>query len=243
MTISVGLPVSCGSSRRSLAARRSPLATLLTICLTMAWALADFSPPAILGNNDGLVERFVEQGGQVLGAAWPAFRIAGSALPEPGVTRRLAVAHGVITLFVRRHCRPPPRARGRQSCGRSPHVARCRLPAADNCVDIGRVELDAVAAPTGALGRDHRRAAAEKAIEHDVAAGRAAEDRIGDHRNRFDGRVQRQQIAFLAAAGKGIGSGIIPDIAAVAAELAELDMLRCPWRSYLKTKMSSCWLR
>jgi hypothetical protein len=99
------------------------------------------------------------------------------------------------------------------------------LPAADNCVAIGRVELDAVAPPTGALGRDHRRAAAEKAIEHDAAPGRAVEDRIGDHRNRFDGRVQRQQIAFLAAAGKGIGSGIMPDIAAVAAELAELDIV------------------
>jgi len=100
-----------------------------------------------------------------------------------------------------------------------------RLPAADNCVDIGWVELDAVAEPTGALGRDHRRAAAEKAIEHDVAAGRAVEDRIGGHRNRFDGRVQRQQIAFLAAAGKGIGSGIMPDIAAVTAELAELNIV------------------
>src|SRR5215472_3849931 len=28
-------------------------------------AFADFSPPAILGNNDGLVERFVEQGRHV----------------------------------------------------------------------------------------------------------------------------------------------------------------------------------
>jgi hypothetical protein len=37
--------------------------------------------------------------------------------------------------------------------------------------------------------------------------------------------VQRQQIAFLAAAGKGIGPGIMPDIAAVAAELAELDIV------------------
>ena len=55
-----------------------------------------------------------------------------------------------------------------------------RLPAADNRIDIGGIELDAVAAPAGALGRNHRRAAAEKAIEHDVAAGRAVEDRTGD---------------------------------------------------------------
>ena len=54
-------------------------------------ALADFSPPAILGNDDGLVERFDEQGRQVLGTACPTFRIAEPALLEAGVTRRSAV--------------------------------------------------------------------------------------------------------------------------------------------------------
>jgi nitrogen regulatory protein PII len=36
--------------------------------------------------------------------------------------------------------------------------------------------------------------------------------------------VQRQQIAFLATASEGIDPGIAPHIAAVAAELAELDI-------------------
>src|SRR5437588_11983627 len=99
------------------------------------------------------------------------------------------------------------------------------LPAADDRVDIAGIELKSVAAPAGALGGDHRRAAAEKAVEHDVAAGRAVEDRIGDHRHRFYCRMQRRQIALLAAAGKGVGPGVVPDIGAVAAELAELDVV------------------
>src|SRR3954465_5685832 len=99
------------------------------------------------------------------------------------------------------------------------------LPAADDRVDIAGMELKSVAAPAGALGGDHRRAAAEKAIEHDVAAGRAVEDRIGDHRHRFYWWSKRRQIALLAAAGEGVGPWVVPDIGAVAAEWAELDVV------------------
>src|SRR5215470_2611855 len=104
-------------------------------------------------------------------------------------------------------------------------VAGQRLPAADGRIDIGGVEFDTAAAPAGALGRDQRRAAAEKGVEHNLAAGRAVEDRIGDHRHRLDGRMQRQEITLLAAAGERVGSGIIPNIAAVAPKLAELDIV------------------
>jgi D-hexose-6-phosphate mutarotase len=43
--------------------------------------------------------------------------------------------------------------------------------------------------------------------------------------------MQRQEIALLAAAGEGIGSGITPHIAAVAPKLAELDrsVVWNPW--------------
>jgi hypothetical protein len=58
-------------------------------------------------------------------------------------------------------------------------------------------------ASAGALSGNHRRAAAEKGVEHDLAARRAIEDRIGDHRHRFHGRVQRQEIALATAAGEG----------------------------------------
>src|SRR5262245_12029671 len=90
-------------------------------------------------------------------------------------------------------------------------AAGLRLPAADNCVDVGRIELQPIAAPACALGSDDAGAAAEKAVEHNVAASRAVEDCVGDHCHRLHGRVQRQQIALLAATGKGIDPGIMPD--------------------------------
>jgi hypothetical protein len=150
MTISVGLPVSCGSSRRSLAARRSPLATLLTICLTMAWALADFSPPAILGNNDGLVERFVEQGGQV---SWRRLAGLSDCRIDPSRTgcdpaacrsprRNHAFCQTALPASASRArssklrpltaCRALPPASGGQLCRHRPGRARCRS-SADRC--------------------------------------------------------------------------------------------------------------
>jgi hypothetical protein len=68
-----------------------------------------------------------------------------------------------------------------------------RLPAANGRVDIGRIELQPAAATTRSVGRDYRRAAAEKGIEHDGTAGRTIEDRVGHHRHRFDRRVQLQE--------------------------------------------------
>jgi hypothetical protein len=38
-------------------------------------------------------------------------------------------------------------------------------------------------------------------------------------------RTQGQQIALVAAAGEGVGPGIMPHIAAVAAEPAKLDIV------------------
>src|SRR5215469_16581578 len=104
-------------------------------------------------------------------------------------------------------------------------AASQRLPAADRRVDIGGVELDTATAPAGAFGRYHRRAAAEKAVEHDVAAGRAVEDRIGDQRHRLHCWMQRREIALLGAAAKGIASRVPPHIAAVAPEAAKLDVV------------------
>ena len=107
-------------------------------------------------------------------------------------------------------------------------VAGPSLPAADNRVDVDRIELQPVAAPAGAVGSDHGGAAAEKGVEHDLTAGRAVEHRIRDHCHRLYGRVQRQQITFLAATGEGIDPGVVPDIAAIAAKPAELDIVVMP---------------
>src|SRR5580692_11493753 len=108
------------------------------------------------------------------------------------------------------------------------------LPAADDRVDVAGVELQPVASPAGTLGGDQCRAAAEEGVEHDVAASRGVEDRVGDHRHRFDRRVERQEIALLAAAGEGVGPGIAPDIAPVAPELAELDVVAVPTAAVLE---------
>src|ERR1700746_1555366 len=103
-----------------------------------------------------------------------------------------------------------------------------RLPATDNRIDVESIELQPVATAAGALGGDQGRAAAEKGVEHDVAAGRAVEDRVGNHCYGLHGWVQRQEIALLAATGEGVGSRVMPDIAAVAPVLAELDIVAVP---------------
>src|ERR1700732_5238233 len=100
-----------------------------------------------------------------------------------------------------------------------------RLPAADDRIDIGGIELQPVAAPASALGGHHSRAAAEKGIEHDIAAGRAVEDRIGDHRHRLHGRMQRQTVTLLAATGEGVDLRVVTDIAAGTPEVADMDII------------------
>src|SRR5215469_10328386 len=99
------------------------------------------------------------------------------------------------------------------------------LPTANDRVDIERIELQPAAAPAGALGGDHRRAAAEKGVEHDVGSGRTVEDRIGHQRHRLHCWMQRREIALLGAAAKGIAARVPPDIAAIASEPAELDVV------------------
>ena len=48
--------------------------------------------------------------------------------------------------------------------------------------------------------------------------------------------MERQQIALLAAAGEGVGSGIAPHIAAISAILAELDVVAVPAATVLEHK-------
>src|SRR5438045_5505963 len=100
-----------------------------------------------------------------------------------------------------------------------------RLPTADGRIDISGIELQPVAPPAGALRGDQCRAAAEKGIQHDISAGRAVEDRVGYQSDRLHRRVQGQQIALVAAAGKGVDPGIVPHIASVAAKPAKLDII------------------
>src|SRR5690348_1195197 len=111
-----------------------------------------------------------------------------------------------------------------------------RLPALDRRIDIAAVELHRATAPAGALSGDQRRPAAEKGVEHDVAAGRAVKDCVGNHRDRLHRRMQRQQITLLAAAGEGVAPRVAPDVSAAAAELAELDIVAVPVTAIFEDK-------
>src|SRR5688572_10708498 len=102
------------------------------------------------------------------------------------------------------------------------------LPAADNRIDIAGIELDPETTPPRPFGGYQGCAAAEKAVEHDIAASGAVEDRIGDQRHRLHRRVQRQQVAFPGLAGERVDPGILPDIAAVATKAAKLDVVAVP---------------
>jgi hypothetical protein len=61
----------------------------------------DLPAAAILSDDDRLVQRFGQQGGQVLRPLWPAAGISGLALLEPGVARRLTVARLEAMFVVR----------------------------------------------------------------------------------------------------------------------------------------------
>jgi hypothetical protein len=73
-----------------------------------------------------------------------------------------------------------------------------RLPAADCRIHVTRIKFESETAPTGALGRDYRGAAAQETVQHDVAPRRGIHDGIGDHRDRLHGRMKREQIALIA---------------------------------------------
>jgi hypothetical protein len=98
------------------------------------------------------------------------------------------------------------------------------LPARDCRIDIVWVDLDAEAPPAGALGGKNGRSAAAKGIEHRIAPLRRIEQRVRDETDRLDGRMQLEN-SLAPFAGQVIGTGIIPDIGAVAAEPAKLDIV------------------
>src|SRR5882672_5361182 len=103
--------------------------------------------------------------------------------------------------------------------------AREGLPTTHDRIEVNWVELESVASPSSALRRDHGGAAAEKTVEHDIAPRRTVHDCIGHQRDRFYSWVQEEQIAFIGGSRKRIGTGAVPYIGTVAAELPELDVI------------------
>jgi hypothetical protein len=83
-------------------------------------------------------------------------------------------------------------------------LARIGLPSADDRVDIERIELDTVARAAVALRGNERGAAAEKRIEHKIAAARAIEDlRLDD--NKFALGAPMSRVGSTRAPCRGIG--------------------------------------
>src|SRR3984893_14761182 len=99
------------------------------------------------------------------------------------------------------------------------------LPTADRGVDIGGVQFEPATVPPRAVGGEQGRAAAEKGIEHDLAAAGAVPQRIGHQRHRLDRRMQCEKVAFGPGAAERVDAGVAPHIAAVATIAAELDMV------------------
>src|SRR5882762_10266460 len=93
-------------------------------------------------------------------------------------------------------------------------TAREMLPAADRGIDIEWVELHPTANAADALGRQQRRAAAEKRVEHEIPAGRAVEDRVGDQRDRLYGRMERGEVSFLSCSPEIVQARVMPYVGA-----------------------------
>ena len=67
------------------------------------------------------------------------------------------------------------------SCGRvDGAVPGKMLPSANRGIDIKRIEFHPATDPADTLGSQQRRAAAEKGVEDEIAAGRTIEDCVGD---------------------------------------------------------------
>src|SRR5207302_11186309 len=99
------------------------------------------------------------------------------------------------------------------------------LPTADRGVDIGGLQFEPATVPPGALGGDQGRAAAEKGIEHDLAAAGAVAQCIRHQGHGLHRRVQSKQIALAARPTERIDPGVVPHIAAVAPVAAELHVI------------------
>jgi hypothetical protein len=81
-----------------LIARRSAAADLLTSCVTTASRSVISALLAVDRRRHPLVERLDQQCGQIFRAR--SARVAGLALLEAGVHRRLAAAHRIIALVL-----------------------------------------------------------------------------------------------------------------------------------------------
>src|SRR5262249_24015105 len=90
-------------------------------------------------------------------------------------------------------------------------------------IDVERIKFDPAKDTLGPFRSEQRGAAAQKATDDDVAAVRAIKQRVHHQLNRLDRRMQLQHV--IALTRLSTGAVILPHIGAVAAVLAELDIV------------------
>src|SRR5215204_6247273 len=95
------------------------------------------------------------------------------------------------------------------------------LPTADDAIAVDGIELAEVAPPARLVGGDHGRAAPAEEVEDDTAALGNILDRICNHLNRLDCRMQRQFIH--PAAAKRVDALVGPYVGSIAPVLAKFE--------------------
>jgi hypothetical protein len=80
-------------------------------------------------------------------------------------------------------------------------IAGVSLPSADCYVDVPRFDFDPKTDAADALGCNQRAPRTEKAIKDNVAASGAVEEGVGYERDRLDGRMEGQEVPFVALFG------------------------------------------
>ena len=100
-------------------------------------------------------------------------------------------------------------------------IASKRLPATNDGVDIELVEFNPITPPAHALRSHQSGAAAEKGVEHDLAARGAVQNGVGDQLHRLYSWMQREVALLRECARTRIG----PNVGAIATEFAEQDVV------------------
>src|SRR5258708_33628526 len=146
--------------------------------------------------------------------------MAGLSFFEVSALRRAAVpclvGHGVPLVFCRHAFRTNliPGLSGR---GKDGLFASYALPPLDRHIDILWIKLDRARMTTCAFRRDQDRAAAGERIENDALPMTAVTDGVGNETDRFDRRVESEQLVPLTL--ECVDTGIAPDVGPIAAML------------------------
>src|SRR5262249_38908821 len=102
-------------------------------------------------------------------------------------------------------------------------LAGVGLPAAYCDVAVGWIDLKPARPATRPLRCDRDRAAAAERVEHQTAAARAIFDCVRNQGDRLDSWMHGQ--FFRPSRAHAVDAGIIPDVAAVAPVLPELEVV------------------